>query len=92
MVVAQHLSTELLTVTETLITDYSSVAFDYSLLSNAHSLLFYLFDLPAYTQDPGVQADLFEWLPSQLYKRRWAAAIHADTATDFTKSINIEQC
>lgn len=88
VVVAQHLSTtELLTVTETLITDYSSVAFDYSLLSNAHSLLFYLFDLPVYTQDPGVQADLFEWLPSPALQTaaELAAAIHADTATDFTK-------
>ncbi len=42
----------LLMVTETLITDYSSIAFDYSLLPHAHSLLFYMSDLEEYQQNP----------------------------------------
>lgn len=88
VVVAQQLSTaELLTVTETLITDYSSVAFDYSLLPNAHSLLFYLFDLPTYSQDPGVQANLMDWLPGPaiMTSEQLATAITADVATPFTQ-------
>lgn len=88
VVVAKHLSTtELLTVAETLVTDYSSVAFDYSLLPNAHSLLFYLFDLPAYQQNPGVQSDLADWLPSPMLttNAQLAAAITADEATDLTQ-------
>lgn len=85
VVVVQDLSTtELLTVTETLVTDYSSVAFDYSLLPNAHSLLFYLFDLPDYQQRPGVQADFLNWLPSPALRdsQELAAAIVADQTTD----------
>ncbi|WP_396442513.1 CDP-glycerol glycerophosphotransferase family protein [Levilactobacillus zymae] len=88
VVVAQHLSTtELLTVTETLVTDYSSVAFDYSLLPNAHSLLFYLFDLPTYQQEPGVQADFLNWLPGRALRdsQELAAAIVADQPTDLTQ-------
>lgn len=87
-VLAENLSTtDLLTVAETLVTDYSSVAFDYSLLPNAHSLLFYLFDLPTYRQDPGVQPDLLEWLPGQIITTndQLAAAIQADAATDVTQ-------
>ena len=88
VVVAETLSTgELLTVAETLVTDYSSVAFDYSLLPNAHSLLFYLFDLPSYTHNPGVQADLLDWLPSPALRnsQELAAAIVADRKTDLTQ-------
>lgn len=84
-VLASAFSTaELLTVTETLVTDYSSVAFDYGLLDNAHSLLFYLFDLPSYSDNPGVQADLLDWLPSPVLRdsQELAAAIVADRQTD----------
>jgi len=87
VVVAQDLSTtELLTVADTLVTDYSSVAFDYGLLPNAHSLLFYLFDLPSYTHNPGVQTDLLDWLPSPALRdsQELAAAIVADRKTDLT--------
>lgn len=80
-------TTELLTVAETVVTDYSSVAFDYSLLSNAHSLLFYLFDLPSYTRNPGVQSDLLDWLPGPVLRtsQELAAAIVADRQTDLTQ-------
>lgn len=60
---------ELLTITQTLITDYSSVAFDFSLLSNARSVLFYMFDAQKYVNDPGFQSDLQKWLPTKpIYK------------------------
>ncbi|KRN02600.1 glycosyl glycerophosphate transferase [Levilactobacillus senmaizukei DSM 21775 = NBRC 103853] len=88
LVTAKGLSTtELLTVAETLITDYSSVAFDYSLLPNAHSLLFYLFDLSTYKLGPGVQPDLLDWLPSPALtdNDQLTAAIQQDAAVDFTQ-------
>lgn len=58
-------TSELLTVADTLVTDYSSVAFDFSLLSNAKSLIFFMFDLKQYQLNPGVQDDFLDWLPSK---------------------------
>ncbi|HJE86992.1 CDP-glycerol glycerophosphotransferase family protein [Levilactobacillus brevis] len=88
VVVTESLSTtDLLNVAETVITDYSSVAFDYSLVPNAHSLLFFLFDLDDYRRDPGVQPDLEDWLPGPIIKTtaQLAAAIQADAPTDLTQ-------
>ncbi|WP_237026278.1 CDP-glycerol glycerophosphotransferase family protein [Lactobacillus sp. S2-2] len=57
-------TTDLLSVTDTLITDYSSLAFDFSLLPNAKSILFFMFDLDKYKSKPGIQNDFIEWLPT----------------------------
>ncbi|QBP18999.1 CDP-glycerol glycerophosphotransferase family protein [uncultured bacterium] len=54
---------KLLTITNTLITDYSSVAFDYSLLPRAHSLIFFMYDLAKYQKMPGCQPNFLNWLP-----------------------------
>ncbi|MEJ6400696.1 CDP-glycerol glycerophosphotransferase family protein [Nicoliella lavandulae] len=80
-------TTELLSVTDTLVTDYSSVAFDYSLLPNAHSLLFFMFDLDEYKQNTGLQTDLLKWLPSApiLNTKDLASAIKQNAKTDLTK-------
>lgn len=56
---------DLLTVADTLVTDYSSVAFDFSLLPNANSMIFFMFDLDRYQRDPGIQDDYADWLPSK---------------------------
>lgn len=88
VVVTEDISTtDLLNVAETVVTDYSSVAFDYSLVPNAHSLLFFLFDLDDYRQDPGVQPGLEDWLPGTIIKTtdQLAAAIKADAPTDLTQ-------
>ncbi|MBW1605514.1 CDP-glycerol glycerophosphotransferase family protein [Lactobacillus sp. Sy-1] len=79
-------TSDLLSVTNTLITDYSSVAFDYSLLPNAHSMLFFMFDLAEYQKNPGIQSDLLNWLPSKpiLTSAELAAAIKQNAKTDFT--------
>ncbi|MFT8595825.1 MAG: CDP-glycerol glycerophosphotransferase family protein [Lentilactobacillus hilgardii] len=58
-------TSELLAVADTLVTDYSSVAFDFSLLPNAKSLIFFMFDLERYRLDPGVQDDFLDWLPTK---------------------------
>ncbi|AYF92522.1 CDP-glycerol glycerophosphotransferase family protein [Apilactobacillus bombintestini] len=79
-------TTDLLVVTDTLITDYSSVAFDYSLLPNAHSLLFFMFDLDEYKQNPGIQNDLLNWLPTKPITslEDLQTAIKKDEAVDFS--------
>lgn len=88
VVVVENLSTtDLLNVAETVVTDYSSVAFDYSLVPNAHSLLFFLFDWEDYQRDPGVQPDLTDWLPGPIIQStdQLATAIKADAPTDLTQ-------
>ncbi|ANZ65393.1 glycosyl transferase [Secundilactobacillus paracollinoides] len=79
-------TTDLLAVSETLITDYSSIAFDFSLLSSAHSLLFYMSDLEAYAQNPGIQPHFVKWLPTPPLKTpaELKQAIIADQATDYS--------
>lgn len=78
-------TTDLLTVTDTLVTDYSSIAFDYSLLPNAHSLLFFMFDLDEYKKNPGIQDDLLKWLPTPPITtlNQLADSIKDNNATDF---------
>lgn len=59
---------EVLVITARLITDYSSVIFDYSLLPNAGQLIFYCYDLEAYAAYEGLQSDFVSWLPGPLVK------------------------
>lgn len=59
--IPQSISTEaLLVVADTLITDYSSIAFDYSLLESAQSVIFFTYDLNEFEQQVGLQADFLE--------------------------------
>jgi CDP-glycerol glycerophosphotransferase (TagB/SpsB family) len=46
---------ELMCVADTLVTDYSSVAFDFSLLDNAKSVIFFTYDLQEFEQTVGIQ-------------------------------------
>jgi len=57
---------ELLLVTQRLITDYSSVIFDYTLLENAQEIIFYCYDFEKYAQIVGLQKDFNEWIPGEL--------------------------
>ncbi|WP_268913310.1 CDP-glycerol glycerophosphotransferase family protein [Lentilactobacillus sp. SPB1-3] len=81
----QFSTNDLLTVTDTLVTDYSSVVFDFSLLKNAKSVIFFMYDLERYRQDPGIQNDFLDWLPDKplLTVKELAAAIVADQPSDF---------
>ncbi|GLB46919.1 glycosyl transferase [Philodulcilactobacillus myokoensis] len=82
----RELSTsELLSVTNTLVTDYSSVAFDFSLLPNAHSLIFFMYDLDQYRLTTGIQEHLDNWLPSKPIKNvdDLENAIKDNRLTDF---------
>lgn len=57
---------DLLLVADRLITDYSSVIFDYSLLPNAKQILFYCYDYDQYAQRVGIQADFKSWIPGKM--------------------------
>lgn len=57
---------DLLLVADRLITDYSSVIFDYSLLPNAKQILFYCYDYDQYAQQVGIQADFKSWIPGKM--------------------------
>lgn len=59
---------EVLLVAERLVTDYSSVIFDYSLLPNAGQMIFYCYDLDEYAAYEGLQADFSTWVPGPLVK------------------------
>ena len=57
---------DLLLVADRLITDYSSVIFDYTLLPNAKQAIFYCYDYDEYAKRVGIQADFKEWIPGKL--------------------------
>ena len=57
---------DLLLITDRLITDYSSVIFDYSLLPTAKEIIFYCYDWDQYSKEIGIQADFKEWAPGPI--------------------------
>lgn len=79
---------DLLLVADQLITDYSSVIFDYSLLPNAKQILFYCYDYDQYAQQVGIQADFKSWIPGKMVMTTadLINEIHQPLAvTDFTQ-------
>lgn len=65
---AQYKIEDLLAVTHILITDYSSVPFDFTLLDNAENILFYCYDLEEYDHVTGLQIDFEEWAPGEVVR------------------------
>ncbi|USS87383.1 CDP-glycerol glycerophosphotransferase family protein [Fructilactobacillus hinvesii] len=57
-------TTDLMTLADTLVTDYSSFIFDFSLMPQARSAIFFMYDLKRYQKEPGVQTGLKKWLPT----------------------------
>lgn len=57
---------ELLTVAECLITDYSSVPFDFTLLKNAKKIIFYWYDQKTYEKLTGIQKGFIECVPGEI--------------------------
>lgn len=66
MLIPDFTTEDLLTVTDCLITDYSSVIFDYVVLPNAGRMIFYWYDEAAYQQQVGLQPDMKTWLPGPV--------------------------
>ncbi|WP_332526021.1 CDP-glycerol glycerophosphotransferase family protein [Vagococcus sp.] len=57
---------ELIATADILITDYSSVAFDYSLIHDKGKLLFYWYDEEEYQKVTGIQSGVKESLPGEI--------------------------
>ena len=67
VLVDHHVTTqELLCVADTLITDYSSIAFDFSLLDNANAVIFFTYDLAQFEQTVGIQASFKQMFFDEL--------------------------
>lgn len=78
---------DLLVVTDCLITDYSSVPFEFTLLDNAKKIIFYCYDQESYNEKTGIQKDFKEWAPGEIVSSMDAviAEIKQDGTTDFTQ-------
>lgn len=57
---------DILTITDCLITDYSSIPFDYSLLDNSKKIIFYCYDKKDYNETVGIQKHFSEWAPGDI--------------------------
>ncbi|MFB5509592.1 CDP-glycerol glycerophosphotransferase family protein [Enterococcus casseliflavus] len=52
---------ELLFITDCLVTDYSSVPFEYTLANPNGKVIYYCYDFDTYNKKVGIQADFLEW-------------------------------
>lgn len=59
---------EMLPNIDCLVTDYSSIPFEYSLAKADGKMVFYCEDIDKYQQTVGLQADVLEWLPGEVVK------------------------
>src|SRR5699024_5056162 len=59
-----HSINELLTITDILITDYSSIPFEYSILNRP--MLFYAYDFKEYAKERGIWKDYIERVPGPV--------------------------
>ncbi|MEK4947766.1 CDP-glycerol glycerophosphotransferase family protein [Carnobacterium sp. FSL W8-0810] len=57
---------EILAITDCLVTDYSSIPFEYSLLENAKKIIFYCYDKKYYSETTGLQKDFSNWAPGDI--------------------------
>lgn len=79
MVIPDFTTEDLLTVTDCLITDYSSVIFDYAVLPNAGRMVFYWYDEAEYQRRVGLQPGMAAWLPGPVCRnaREVSAALQS---------------
>lgn len=59
---------ELLPSVDLLISDYSSVPFEYALANPTGKMLFYSYDLEEYQAKVGIQPDFEKWAPGPIFK------------------------
>ncbi len=78
---------DLLVVTDCLITDYSSIPFEFTLLDNAKKIIFYCYDQTYYEQHTGIQKDFKEWAPGVIVSSmdEVIASIKQEDQVDFTE-------
>lgn len=59
---------QLLPSVDCLITDYSSVPFEYTLANDQGKIIFFCYDLERYRQEVGIESDFEQWMPGSLVK------------------------
>lgn len=57
---------EILPFVDCLITDYSSVPFEYSLANPQGKMIFYCYDLAEYREEVGIESDFEQWIPGEI--------------------------
>ncbi|KAF1297230.1 CDP-glycerol--UDP-pyrophosphoryl-N-acetylglucosaminyl-N-acetylmannosamine glycerophosphotransferase [Enterococcus sp. JM4C] len=57
---------EFLPFVDCLITDYSSVPFEYTLVKDNGKILFFCYDMDSYQKEVGIQEDFESWIPSTI--------------------------
>lgn len=77
---------ELLPSVDCLITDYSSIPFEYSLANPQGRVVFYCYDYQQYKDDVGLEADFEAWAPGEIVKDTASLipAIQTETTVEFT--------
>lgn len=79
---------DLLLAADCLITDYSSVAFDYALISKQGKLVFYWFDEEEYEKETGIQQIFKETLPYKVVSTIEEVALSIEESQDDLSAFN----
>ena len=79
--------TEILPSVDCLITDYSSIPFEYSLANTNGRVIFYCYDFLEYDRMVGIEKDFKEWAPGDIVfdEKCLLEAINAEKETSFDK-------
>lgn len=79
--------TEILPSVDCLITDYSSIPFEYSLANTNGRVIFYCYDFLEYDRMVGIEKDFKEWAPGDIVfdEKSLLEAINAEKETSFDK-------
>lgn len=82
--------TEILPSVDCLITDYSSVPFEYSLANNNGRMIFYCYDFSEYDHIVGIEKDFKDWAPGDIVfdEKELLKAINAENGFSFDKFNN----
>lgn len=77
---------DLLPITDCLITDYSSVPFDYSIVRPKGKIIFYWYDYLIQKETIGIQSDFDEWNPGTVVftMEQLISTIRESRSSDFT--------
>lgn len=77
---------ELLSITDCLITDYSSIPFDYSLIRPTGKIIFFWYDYLEQKKKIGIQPDFYEWNPGTVVftMKKLIETIHEERPINLT--------
>ena len=78
---------QILPSVDCLVTDYSSIPFEYSLANSEGKIVFYCYDYVEYDQKVGIEEDFTKWAPGEVVydSKALVLAINAKKSTTFSK-------